>query len=45
MTESNSKKFLVLYLVPSSVMEDWAKTDPRSGNPPSRKCKPLGDNG
>jgi hypothetical protein len=22
------KKFLVLYLVPASVLEDWSKTDP-----------------
>ena len=28
MTESDTKKFLVLYLVPASVMADWAKTDP-----------------
>jgi len=28
MTDSNMKKFLVLYLVPASVMADWAKTDP-----------------
>ena len=28
MTDSNLKKFLVLYLVPASVMADWAKTDP-----------------
>jgi hypothetical protein len=28
MTDSNTKKFLVLYLVPASVMADWAKTDP-----------------
>ena len=28
MSDSNMKKFLVLYLVPASVMEGWAKTDP-----------------
>jgi hypothetical protein len=28
MTESKMQKFLVLYLVPASVMADWAKTDP-----------------
>jgi hypothetical protein len=27
MTNSN-QKFLVLYLVPASVMEEWSKTDP-----------------
>jgi hypothetical protein len=28
MTESAKQKFLVLYLIPASVMADWAKTDP-----------------
>ena len=28
MTESKMQKFLVLYLVPASVMADWAKSDP-----------------
>ena len=28
MATSPQKKFLVLYLVPTHVMEDWAKTDP-----------------
>ncbi len=28
MTESKMQKFLVLYLVPTAVMDDWAKTDP-----------------
>ncbi len=28
MTESSRQKFIVLYMVPRSVMEDWAKTDP-----------------
>jgi len=27
MTDSKMQRFLVLYLVPSSVMADWAKTD------------------
>ena len=27
MTDSNTKKFIALYLVPASVMADWAKTD------------------
>ena len=39
MTESNSKKFLVLYLVPSSVMEDWAKTDPAIRQPAEQKMQ------
>jgi len=28
MTDANKQKFLVLYLIPSSVVADWAKTDP-----------------
>lgn len=28
MTGATKQKFLVLYLIPSSVMADWAKTDP-----------------
>jgi hypothetical protein len=28
MASSNTKKFLVLYLVPAIVMDEWAKTDP-----------------
>jgi hypothetical protein len=28
MTDPTMKRFLVLYLVPASVMADWAKTDP-----------------
>ena len=28
MSGSNMKKFVALYLIPASVMADWAKTDP-----------------
>jgi hypothetical protein len=28
MTDARKQKFLVLYLIPASVMVDWAKTDP-----------------
>jgi hypothetical protein len=28
MTDATKQKFLVLYLIPASVMADWAKTDP-----------------
>ncbi len=28
MTNATKQKFLVLYLIPASVMADWAKTDP-----------------
>ena len=37
MTES--KKFLVLYLVPTSVMEDWGKTDPAVRQPAEQKMQ------
>jgi hypothetical protein len=30
MSDSKSKKFIALYLVPASVMADWAKTDPET---------------
>lgn len=30
MTESARRKFLVLYLVPAAVIEEWRKTDPAS---------------
>jgi hypothetical protein len=28
MTDATKQKFLVLYLIPASVVTDWAKTDP-----------------
>jgi hypothetical protein len=37
MTESDTKKFLVLYLVPASVMADWAKTDPATRHAEEQK--------
>jgi hypothetical protein len=30
MNDSHAKKFIALYLVPASVMADWAKTDPET---------------
>jgi hypothetical protein len=39
MTDSNTKKFLVLYLVPASVMADWAKTDPETRKPAEQKMQ------
>lgn len=30
MTDTSKKKFIAIYLVPSSVMADWAKTDPET---------------
>ena len=39
MTDSNMKKFLVLYLVPASVMADWAKTDPATKQAEEQKMQ------
>ena len=30
MASSNTKKFLVLYLAPPTVLDEWAKTDPET---------------
>ena len=38
MTEANKKKFLVLYLVPASVMADW-ETDPATRRPAEQKLQ------
>jgi hypothetical protein len=37
MTGATKQKFLVLYLIPTSVMEDWAKTDPAIPQPAEQK--------
>ena len=39
MSDSNAKKFLVIYLVPTSVMADWAKTDPEIRKPAEQKMQ------
>jgi hypothetical protein len=39
MINSTVKKFLVLYLVPPSVMEDWAKKDPQERKPAEEKMQ------
>jgi len=39
MVNSNQKKFLVLYLAPVSVMEDWAKKDPSERKPAEEKMR------
>jgi hypothetical protein len=39
MTDSNMKRFLVLYLVPASVMADWAKTDPATKQAEEQKMR------
>jgi hypothetical protein len=44
MTSSNQKKFLVLYLVPASVMEEWSKTDPNDKKAAEEKMRSEWDN-
>jgi len=39
MTSSDMKKFLVLYLVPASVMEEWSKTDPETRKAAEQKMQ------
>jgi hypothetical protein len=39
MIDSTQKKFLVLYLAPPSVMEDWAKKDPGERKAAEEKMK------
>ncbi|MHB2207005.1 hypothetical protein [Methylobacterium sp. CM6257] len=37
------KRFLVLYLVPSSVVEKWKRTDPESRGPAEEKMRAAWD--
>ena len=37
--ESNTKKFIALYLAPASVLADWAKTDPGVRKPAEQKMQ------
>jgi hypothetical protein len=39
MIESKANKFLALYLVPGSVMADWAKTDPETKKAAEQKMQ------
>jgi len=39
MNTSMKKKFMVLYLVPSQVMADWAKTDPETRKSAEEKMR------
>ena len=39
MASSNIKKFLVLYLIPATVMDEWAKTDPEKRKPAEEKMR------
>ena len=50
MTDATKQKFLVLYLIPASVMADWAKTDPTIRRAEEQKMqaawgKWMGDHG
>lgn len=39
MKNPNLKKFLAIYLIPSSVMADWVKTDPNTRKAAEEKLK------
>ena len=39
MTDSKMRRFLVLYLVPSALMEDWARTDIATKQPAEQKMQ------
>jgi hypothetical protein len=39
MPSSNTKKFLVLYLVPAPVMDEWSKTDPEKRKVAEKKMQ------
>jgi hypothetical protein len=39
MTDATKQKFLVLYLIPASVMADWAKTDPATRQAAEEKMR------
>jgi hypothetical protein len=39
MTDTNAKKFMVLYLAPASVLSDWAKTDAAVRKPAEEKMQ------
>lgn len=40
MTESEGKKkFLVMFLIPAAVIEDWSKTDPAKRQPAEQKMQ------
>jgi len=39
MVSSNKRRFLALYLVPASVIEDWSKTDPEKRKAAEEKMR------
>src|SRR4051812_33648136 len=36
---ADKQKFMVLYLIPAAVMDDWAKTDPAVRQPAEQKMQ------
>jgi hypothetical protein len=44
MTSTNQKKFLVMYLIPAAVMEEWSKTDPDARKAAEEKMRGEWDN-
>lgn len=36
---SETKRFMVLYLVPTNVIDDWSKTDPKTREPAEQKMR------
>jgi hypothetical protein len=43
--ENDIRKFLVTYLAPASVIDDWKKTEPSKERLPRRKCRGIGESG
>jgi hypothetical protein len=43
--KGNHPKFLVTYLAPASVIEEWKKTDPENRKAAEKKCEPIGLSG
>ncbi len=39
MTDSVYQKFLILYLVPAAVIDEWGKTDPATRQPAEQKMR------
>ncbi len=39
MTDSVRQKFLVLYLVPTAVIDEWRNTDPATRQPAEQKMR------
>ena len=39
MADTSKQKFMVLYLIPAAVIDDWAKTDPAIRQPMEQKMR------